>query len=352
MFITGLGTALPSRRYTQVECWDALQVWERFHQLRPRSRKILEKILLGEGGIVSRHFVLGSLSEGLIHTPDVMRARFETHAPALAAEAAAKALRAAGVSPQELDGVIISTCTGYLCPGLTSYVAERMGLRRDVIALDLVGQGCGAALPNLRAGEALIRAGHARQVLSICVEICSAAIYIDDDPGVLVSACLFGDGAGAAVVSRDASPGFRPIRWREAGSTLEPAKRDLLRFEQKEGMLRNILTRPVPGLAAHHARQVFGDVTARAKVQAGEIAQWLFHAGGREVLAELQGEFCLNNDELQHSVAVLRAMGNISSPFILHVLERALQFKAPAGLWWLGTFGAGFSSHGALLEVS
>jgi hypothetical protein len=38
-------------------------------------------------------------------------------------------------------------------------------------------------------------------VLSICVEVSSAAMYLDDDPGVLISACLFGDGAGAAVLS-------------------------------------------------------------------------------------------------------------------------------------------------------
>ena len=33
-------------------------------------------------------------------------------------------------------------------------------------------------------------------MLSICVEVCSAAMYLDNDPGVLISACLFGDGAG------------------------------------------------------------------------------------------------------------------------------------------------------------
>ena len=58
----------------------------------------------------------------------------------------------------DIDAVIISTCTGYLCPGLTSYVTERLGLRTDILALDLVGQGCGAALPNMRTGEALLAA--------------------------------------------------------------------------------------------------------------------------------------------------------------------------------------------------
>ena len=57
-------------------------------------------------------------------------------------------------SAAEIDAVIISTCTGYLCPGLTSYVSERLGMRHDALALDLVGQGCGTALPDLRTAEA------------------------------------------------------------------------------------------------------------------------------------------------------------------------------------------------------
>src|SRR5213078_306541 len=111
--------------------------------------------------------------------PDVLHARFAEHAPRLAQEAAEEALRDAGCAASEIDGLIISTCTGYLCPGLTSYVVERLGLAQDIVALDLVGQGCGAALPNLRMAEALLAAQRCEKVLSICVEVCSAAFYID-----------------------------------------------------------------------------------------------------------------------------------------------------------------------------
>ena len=41
-----------------------------------------------------------------------------------------------------VDALIISTCTGYLCPGLSSYATEALELRSDVLPLDLVGQGC------------------------------------------------------------------------------------------------------------------------------------------------------------------------------------------------------------------
>ena len=60
-----------------------------------------------------------------------------------ATEAAQRALKNADCPPEEIDAVLVSTCTGYLCPGLTSYVSEQLGLRENIFALDLVGQGCG-----------------------------------------------------------------------------------------------------------------------------------------------------------------------------------------------------------------
>ena len=145
--------------------------------------------------------------------------------------------------------------------------------------LDLVGQGCGAALPNLRTAEALIASQRCENVLSICVEVCSAAFYLDNDLGVLVSACLFGDGAGAAVLSAKPRQAGRDVEWISTASITDPSHRDALRFEQRGGMLRNILTLPVPGLAAEHAARVLGEVLEREGLPRREIAR-LDHARG------------------------------------------------------------------------
>src|SRR6185503_8381177 len=222
MFIIGLGTATPPHRHQQRECWEALQVAEPFSSLSNRSKAILKKVLLGDNGIATRHLALDPLSEAFDLSPDALHARFAKHAPALAAQAAANALRDAGLEPERIDAVIISTCTGYLCPGLSSYLSERLGLRADVLALDLVGQGCGAALPNWRTAEALVAGARCENVLSVCVEVCSAAFFLDNDPGVLISACLFGDGAGAAILSNTPAPGRRRVEWRTALSILSP----------------------------------------------------------------------------------------------------------------------------------
>lgn len=351
MFFIGLGTAAPSRRYAQREAWDALSGWPGFSRLQPRSRAILKKVLCGDNGIDARHLALEPLAEVFKQTPDVLQARFARHAPSLATEAARRALHDAGCAPDEMDAVLISTCTGYLCPGLTSYVSEQLGLRPDIFALDLVGQGCGAALPNLRNAEALLTAGCAKKVLSVCVEVCSAAFFMDDDPGVLISACLFGDGAGAAVLSNEPLPGKRRVEWQFAASRLVTAERDTLRFGHKNGMLRNILLPQVPRVAGDVAARLFSESLAQAGVSRDQISGWILHTGGRDVILALRDTLQLSADDVRHSAAVLREFGNISSPTVYFVLERALHDSVPDGLWWMSAFGAGFSCHGALLKV-
>ena len=350
MVIAGLGTAVPKQRYTQQECWEAIQQATQYQDLTLRSRAILRKVLTGNNGIATRHLALENLSQAFELTPDALQARFAQNAPQLASQAGERALADAGVPAATIDALLISTCTGYLCPGLTSYVSERLGLRPEVLALDLVGQGCGAALPNLRTSEALLSAGRCRQVLSICVEVCSAAFYIDNDPGVLISACLFGDGAGAAVLAKEATQ-KRRVEWQASGSLVNPTDRDLLRFEHRQGMLRNILTPQVPQLAAEQVERILGQVLAQAEVQRTDMKGWVLHPGGRDVLTALRQRLQLSEADVRWSTQVLRNFGNLSSASVYFVLEAALSDSVPDGYWWLSSFGAGFSGHGALLKV-
>ncbi|HVV01693.1 MAG TPA: stilbene synthase [Verrucomicrobiae bacterium] len=350
MFITGLGTAVPEKRYAQAECWEAFSESVLSRQLAPRSRAIVRKVLTGNNGIQTRHLALENLRDAFDLTPNALQERFAKHAPRLAAEAARKALAQAGARASRIDALLVSTCTGYLCPGLTSYVGEQLGLRGSILSLDLVGQGCGAALPNLRAAEALLSSGQYETVLSVCVEVCSAALYFDDDPGVLISACIFGDGAGAAVLSN--SPGGKhAIQWRSSSSLMNPGVRDLLRFRHQDGMLRNILSPLVPELAARHVEEVFQDVSRRGHTRRERIQGWVLHPGGRDVLLAITDRMELKKGDTRWSEAVLRDYGNLSSPSVYFVLESAFNDSPSSGEWWMSSFGAGFSCHGALLQV-
>jgi alkylresorcinol/alkylpyrone synthase len=312
-------------------------------RLNRRSRLILSTILRGDSGIEQRQFAVRDIGNLFSADADALNGEFRHTAPALAAEALQPALKEAGCAPSELDTLVVCTCTGYLCPGLSSYISERLGLRPDAWLQDLVGLGCGAAIPALRATSAILAENPSATVACIAVEICSAAFYLDDDPGVIISACLFGDGAAATVWR--SRPGPRNLRVHSFDTVHDPKARDFIRFEQRGGKLRNLLHASVPGLAAKAVQQL------HARAGAKPIARVITHAGGKDVLTEISA--LLPDYDLNASREILRRHGNMSSPSVLFALQEALYHDHPenAADWWLTSFGAGFSAHACRLSA-
>src|SRR5205085_2746330 len=107
--------------------------------------------------------------------------------------------------------------------------------------------------------------------------------------------------------------------------------RNLLRFEQREGMLRNILAPQVPALAAGHAESVLAEVLAQTNVARSQIRGWVLHPGGRDVLNALRQKLSLKESDLRWSAAVLEEFGNLSSSSLFFVLQTALSDSAPSG---------------------
>lgn len=161
MYLTALATATPDRRYTKGECWSAFVASDWFLRLDARSRSLAQLVLNRDNGMESRFLAIDSLEEVFAIEADTLQRRFATHAARLAIEAARVALARADLEPQGIDAVVVTTCTGYLCPGLTSYVIERLGLSPHIRAFDLVGQGCAGALPNWQLTAGLHRYGRA-----------------------------------------------------------------------------------------------------------------------------------------------------------------------------------------------
>ena len=84
MFVRGLGTAIPSARYTKAQCLEAFERSAWFARLDSRSHMIARLVLQRDNGIESRHLALDSLDEVFAIDPDTLDRRFLAHAPALA----------------------------------------------------------------------------------------------------------------------------------------------------------------------------------------------------------------------------------------------------------------------------
>ncbi len=348
MYLHALATAVPPATFTQAQCWEIIKASPVRERLSRRTQLILRTVLNGDSGVDTRHFAVPEIHGVFDLESDQLNAAFRAEAPPLAGRALSAALAQAGVAADEVDALLVCTCSGYLCPGVSSYVAEQLGLRTDVFLQDLVGLGCGAAIPTLRAAQAVLASKPDAVVACIAVEVCSAAFYLDDDPGVIISACLFSDGAAASIWRNTPGPGG----WRCHGfDTLHvPADRDRLRFEHRNGKLRNLLDPAVPLLAAGAVSRLFA--ADRARHNGRPVRRVIAHPGGRDVLNAL--EEALPGFPLDASRRVLRDCGNMSSPSVLFALEEAMKEDRPDGEgdWWLVSFGAGFSAHACRFGVA
>jgi predicted naringenin-chalcone synthase len=347
MYLLSLATASPRNTYTQQDCFNIFADSEARKRLKQRSVTIMEKVLLRDNGIHSRRFSYPDVETIFDAGPEKLNNVFEKEAPALGSDALRSAMDKAKLSPSDVDVLVVCTCTGYLCPGLSSFIAEQTGLKPNCELSDLVGMGCGAAIPSLRTAHHRLQANPELKVAVVAVEICSAAFYLDDDPGVIISACLFGDGAAATIWSGTPPP--FPT-W-EAGlfdSLHIPGNRQLLRFENAGGALRNRLSRRVPEEAAAAVQSLFEHSVKME--QSTTAARILPHTGGRDVLDALGEKF--DGNPFPDSRSILRDFGNMSSPSILFVLDAHIKGNSDTtgGRLWLTSFGAGFSAYGCTLR--
>lgn len=340
MQLTSIASSFPRHRFTQREAYEGLSQTRSFAKLRSGSRLLLGRLLLKPGAIETRHFCTDDLPSLVDRDAGELNRLFESEGRQLASDALEAALGKAGLKPNELDALVLCTCTGYLCPGLSSHVAEQLGLREDIYLQDIVGLGCGAAIPALRAVQGLCRTQSGARVGLIAVELSSAAFYMDDDAGVLISLSLFGDGASASVWQ--AAEDDNAWQCDHFQTLHRPQHRDLLRFENDCGFLRNRLGREVPTLAAEAVSQLH----RAAGIGPGEV---IAHGGGKDVVAALQE--VLDGEALAETCSVLSDYGNLSSPSVMIALERRLESPEAdqQQRLWLTSFGAGFAAHACQL---
>jgi len=349
MFLRSIASAFPEQSYTQAECAELARLSPLANEsLSATSRNLLETILAGDSGISKRHFAVEDLAGVFDLGAGELNRAFERHAPALASQALAEALERAGSPADELDAVFVCTCTGYLCPGVSSYLAERLGLRPDTVLQDLVGLGCGAAIPTLRSASHFLSAHPTATVGVVAVEICSTAFFLSNDPGVLISLCLFGDGASASVWSgkEGGDPLLHCYGFRSRHC---PEEREKIRFVNEAGKLKNKLHRSVPSIAAGAVAQMHAE--APTPGDPSLPTRCITHSGGRDVITEIRKQ--LPQYDLAETAYALDQFGNLSSPSVLVALEHYLSDTRPAVAenLFLASFGAGFSCHTCWAET-
>ncbi|MEO8470157.1 MAG: beta-ketoacyl-ACP synthase III [Chloroflexota bacterium] len=181
--------------------------------MNPETGPALHAHVTGWGRYVPEHILTNADLEKMVDTNDEwivtrtgirerrVAAAHETTA-SMAAVAGLRAIRTAGIDPEDIDLILLATLTpDYWMPSTAALVKEAIG-NQKAAAMDIAA-ACSGFVYAFATAQAYVTSGLAKHVLVIGAELLTR--FLDyTDRGTCI---LFGDGAGAVVVSASEEPG-------------------------------------------------------------------------------------------------------------------------------------------------
>ncbi|MGG6896084.1 MULTISPECIES: type III polyketide synthase [Rhizobium] len=255
--------------------------------------------------------------------------------------AATGALQRAGIEAHQVDCVVTVSSTGLATPSLEARLAGKMGFRCDIERVPVFGLGCAAGVSGLAIATKMAKSRPGAVVLFVAIELCSLAFRLDEltRPNIIATA-LFGDG-GAACVLRAGESGVVEIE--STGEHLFPDSLGIMGWKIDDTGFGIILEQSLPVFAETHLRSAVAGILDRAGLSLSDIDRFICHPGGAKVLAALESALHLDEGSLDIEREVIADYGNMSSPTVLFVLERAIAAGLPRRSALLA-LGPGFSA--------
>ena len=270
----------------------------------------------------------------------------------LAYDACVQALEVAGMDAVDIDGIILGTITpDYLFPSTACVLQDLLGARNS-FAYDLLA-GCSGFLYALHAGKGIIESGDAKNILVVGAETISKIMDYEDR-----STCiLFGDGAGAAVLSASDTPGIMSaclgsngthgeLLYMPGGGSKMPASEESVKnkchFLKMEG--KEVFKEAVKAIES-------SSITAieKAGLTPDDIDLFIPHQANNRIIEAVRKRLKMSEDRIFSN---LDKYGNTSSASVPIALDEAIKSNRvnEGDIVLFSAFGAGFTWGAAVVK--
>jgi 3-oxoacyl-[acyl-carrier-protein] synthase III len=272
----------------------------------------------------------------------------------LAEQAGNQALMQAGLQPEDLDVIILSSTSPEMAfPSTACLLQGRWGVK-GIPAFD-VSASCTGFLYGLSMADCFIRSGRFRRCLVVAAEVKSRTLD-KQDPG---TAILFGDGAGAAVLEHSSAPAsgivgirlyadgqFHELVQIPGGGSRQPLSQEVLRAGshtlrvQGSKIFRLAVRRLVQAVKAHLAEE---------KWELDQVDRLVLHQANGRLMAHVAEELGIADDRCFSAIDRLGNTSSASLPIALDWANREGLLHSGNRVL-LGAFGGGLTWGTALVR--
>lgn len=263
----------------------------------------------------------------------------------MATKAALHAIADCDLEPNDIDLIVVATASAdNFFPSVACLVQDALGITNECAAFD-INAACAGFIYGITMGDQFIRSHQAKNVLVIGVDALSAVVDWTDR-----STCvLFGDGAGAVILSADDEPGILTTILKSAGKYGDLLyARSSLWDEEDPGKLR-MSGREVYKLAVTKLDEIVDQTLEKAGLDKSEIDWLIPHQANIRIIQSTAKRL---NLPMEKVLLTIQEHGNTSAASIPLALDAGVRRGSVrrGQVLMLEAFGAGLAWGSALVK--